>query len=219
MAVSFVSFSFSRDAQPEAQEPSSLLDDGFIYCILSPTGLQNSIRGPEGPFGRVWLSIPQLFSDVSDPQLTDFLPSQSYVIVQRPLNRPLNFWNGMFDRHQAEITVMQFSGHSLPVHQSMSVPWDFYLVPFRQPSPPTRFPLITAIGMCHFLPVHHLRMASLAGSKVKIQHLSKDCAETREVGVNKDEGIFVCVIVSEEHISDKCVFLYFETLFNGFLSI
>ena len=33
----------------------------------------------------------------------------------------------MFDRHQAEMTVMQFTGHSLPVHQSMSVPWDFTL--------------------------------------------------------------------------------------------
>ena len=30
---------------------------------------------------------------------------------------------------------MQFTGHSLPVHQSMSVPWDFYLVPyFSQPA-------------------------------------------------------------------------------------
>ena len=27
----------------------------------------------------------------------------------------------MFDRHQAEITVIQFTGHSLPVHQSMTV--------------------------------------------------------------------------------------------------
>ena len=75
----------------------------------------------------------------------------------------------MFDRHQAEITVMQFTGHSLPVHQSMSVPWDFYLVTFRQPSPPTRFLHITAIGMCHFLSVHHFKMACLAGSKVNIQ--------------------------------------------------
>ena len=31
----------------------------------------------------------------------------------------------MFDCHQVEITVMQFSGHSLPVYQSMSVSWDF----------------------------------------------------------------------------------------------
>ena len=79
----------------------------------------------------------------------------------------------MFDRHQAEITVMQFTGHSRSVHQSMSVPWDFfYPVPFRQSSQPTLFPLITAIGMCHFLPVHHLGMESLAGSKVNIQQSS-----------------------------------------------
>ena len=36
--------------------------------------------------------------------------------------------------------------------------------------PPTRFPLIAAIRMCHFLPVHHLGMAFLAGSKVKIDN-------------------------------------------------
>ena len=46
----------------------------------------------------------------------------------------------------------------------------FYLVPYCQPSPPMRFLLITAIGMCYFLPVHHFGMACLAGSKVNIQH-------------------------------------------------
>ena len=30
-------------------------------------------------------------------------------------------WNGLCDRHRAEITVMQFRGHSLPVRQSMRV--------------------------------------------------------------------------------------------------
>ena len=35
----------------------------------------------------------------------------------------------MFDRHQAETTVMQFRGHSLPAHQSMSVSWDFLPCP------------------------------------------------------------------------------------------
>ena len=50
MAVSVVSFSFSRAAQPEAQRPNSLLDDGFLYCILSPTGLVPKLhRGPRGP--------------------------------------------------------------------------------------------------------------------------------------------------------------------------
>ena len=175
MAVSIVSFSFSRAAQPEAHGSSSLLDDGFLYCILSQTGLQNSIGGPEGPFGRVWVSLPHFVSDVSDPilirgskgalrlafsttsyqqllwsptlqgpkgplrrafsphltsnfsgpQLSDFLSWPSYIIVQRPLN----LWNGMFDRHQEEITVMQYTGRSLPVHQPMSVPWDFLPCP------------------------------------------------------------------------------------------
>ena len=78
----------------------------------------------------------------------------------------------MFDHYQAEITVMQFTGHSLLVHQSMSVSWDFYLIPFFQPRPPTRFLLITVIGTCHFFPVHHFGMACLAGSKVNIQHMA-----------------------------------------------
>ena len=46
----------------------------------------------------------------------------------------------------------------------------FYLVPFLQPNPPTRFFFrLLVIGMCHFLPVHHFGMACLAGLKI---HLS-----------------------------------------------
>ena len=71
---------------------------------------------------------------VWSPKLTDLLSLPSYIIVQSPTQY---LWNGMFDQHQAEITVTQFIGHSLPVHQSMTVPWDFYLVPYCQPSLPT----------------------------------------------------------------------------------
>ena len=39
----------------------------------------------------------------------------------------------------------------------------FSLSHFVSQFPPTRFPLITAIRMCHFLPVHHLGRAFLAG--------------------------------------------------------
>ena len=104
-------------------------------------------------------------------QLSDFFSWLSYIIVQCPLNRLLNLWNGMFDRHQAEITVMQLRGHSLPVHQSMSVLWDFLPCPVSSANFRLRdcFRLL-AIGVCHFLPVHHFGMAYLAGSKVKIQH-------------------------------------------------
>ena len=100
------------------------------------------------------------------PQLPSWL---RYIIVQRLHDRPLDLWNRMFNCHQAEITVMQFTGHSLLVHQSMSVPWEFFSSShFISQFPPTRFPLITAIRMCHLLLVHHLEMAFLARSKVKI---------------------------------------------------
>ena len=56
MAVCVESFSFSGAAQPEAQGPSSLLDDGFLYCLLSPTGLQN-YWGPRGPL-RLGVAFP-----------------------------------------------------------------------------------------------------------------------------------------------------------------
>ena len=59
MAISVVSSSFSRVAQPEAWGPSSLLGAGFLYRILSPTGLVS--------------------------KLTDFLSSLSNIIVQCPL--------------------------------------------------------------------------------------------------------------------------------------
>ena len=58
MAISVVSFSFSRVAQPEARGPSFLLSAGFLYHNLSPTGLVS--------------------------KLTDFLSSPSYIIVQSP---------------------------------------------------------------------------------------------------------------------------------------
>ena len=79
----------------------------------------------------------------------------------------------MFDRHQAEITGIQFRGHSLPVHQSMSVSWAFTLSHFVSQIRLRDFFRLLAIGICHFLPVHHFGLACLAGSKVKIQHMCK----------------------------------------------
>ena len=125
------------------------------------------IRAPNGPFGLAWLSLPHLVSNSTACNSTQLArrTQLSYIIVRRPLD----LWNRMFNRYQAGITVMQFRGHSLPVHQSMSVPWEFFSSShFISQFLPTRFPLITAIRMCHLLPVHHLGMAFLAGSKVKI---------------------------------------------------
>ena len=48
MAISVVSFSFSRVDQPEARGPSSLLGAGFLYHILSPnwSGIQKLLEFP-----------------------------------------------------------------------------------------------------------------------------------------------------------------------------
>ena len=165
--------SHSPDAQPEAQRPT-LLGDGFLYCILSATSLDPYSLEPQGPFGLMWLSLPHLIYN-SVQSLTGtgtnwLLSWLSYIIVQRPLSRLLDFWNRMLDHHSVEITLMQFTGHSLPVHQSMSVPWEFFTSShFISQFPPMQFPLITAIRMCHLLLVHHLGMAFLARSKAKIQ--------------------------------------------------
>ena len=120
----------------------------LLHLITNWSGPQTPSGVPRAPSAGRWLSLPYIVSNLSELQLPDILSTPSYIIVQSPTQY---LWNGMFVRHQAEITVMQFTWQSLPVHQSMSVPWDFYLVPFFQPSPPTRFLLITAIGMCHYI--------------------------------------------------------------------
>ena len=138
---------------PEA----TLLGDGFLYGILSASSPD---LNSSGPFGLMWLSL-----HITSPTgCNSTRSSNSTELYNR--STPTRSWNRMFNRHQAEITVMQFTGHSLPVHQSMSVPWEFFSSShFISQFPPTRFPLITAIRMCHLLPVHHLGMAFLAGSK------------------------------------------------------
>ena len=113
----------------------------FLFSWCSTGGL--------GPTAGCWLSLLHLISIFSGPQTPSGYPRAprsgvafpttpllqlsgtllatalarrtqlNYIIVRRPLD----LWNRMFDRHQAEITVMQFRGHSLPVHQSMSVSW------------------------------------------------------------------------------------------------
>ena len=131
-------------------------------CLSPSPGLLN--RRPGDPL--CWMLA---FSTASCHQrvskLTDFLSSPSYIIVQSPTQSlEWNVWSSS-------------SGNSCHgVHRSLSssasvyeCTMGFYLVPYCQPSPPTRFLLITAIGMCHFLPVHHFGMACLAGSKVNIQ--------------------------------------------------
>ena len=91
----------------------------------------------------VELNCPQLssFCSIRRPYITFKLPRGDMDTPPRLRNffRYLAIgmchfcylWNSLCDRHRAEITVMQFRGHFLPVRQSMR--FFFYLVAFHQP--------------------------------------------------------------------------------------
>ena len=169
MAVNVVSFSFSWCSTGGPWVHSAGCWLSLLHLISNFSGSPNSIVVPEGPLGQVWLSLPHfVYNSVSNCTGTPTRTQLSYIIVHRPLDHLLDLWNRMFDRHQAEITVMQFRGHCLLVRQSMRVSWDFFsLSHFVSQFPPTRFPLLTAIGMCHFLPVHHLECRFWPGQRPK----------------------------------------------------
>ena len=106
-----------------------------VFLVLLMLGSTPS-GFPRPPLGRVWLSLPHLVSSCLELSCNYFLDSNSTELNNNstpPHDRPLDLWNRMFNRHQAEITVRQFRGHSLPVHQSVLAQWDLHLVPYYKP--------------------------------------------------------------------------------------
>ena len=75
----------------------------LLHLISNFSGPQ-LIRAPRAPSAGLLYHI--LSSNSSNLKLISLLSWLSYIIVQHPLNHPLNLWNGMFDSHQTEITVM-----------------------------------------------------------------------------------------------------------------
>ena len=155
----------SPDAQPEARGPTLLAFSTASYhqLVWSP----NSIGVPEGPFCWVVAFPTTTCLQLVSSQLPDILSSSSYIIVQSPTQSlEWHVWSSSSGNNCPAVPRSFSTGAS--VYECIM---GFYLVPFHQPNPPTRFLLITAIGMCHFLPVHHFGMAYLAGSKVNIQQV------------------------------------------------
>ena len=99
----------------DSRDPSAGLSLPHLISNWSPK-LHLRSRGPL----RLGVAFPttsclrRLWSPTQSgpPTQSDFLSWLSYIIVQRPLN----LWNGMFVHHQVDITVKQFTGHSLSVH-------------------------------------------------------------------------------------------------------
>ena len=159
MAISVVSFSFSWCSTGGPGAHSA----GFLYCILSPIGLVPKLhQGSRGPLLLGGGFPYQIWS-----------PTHWLHVFTKLYNSSIA--HSIFGI--ACLIVIKRKCHT--VHRSLSSGASVYectmgFLPcpiFFQPSPPTRFLLITAIGMCHFLPVHHFGMARLAGLKVNIQHI------------------------------------------------
>ena len=124
---------------------------GGPLCWLSLLHLITNWSGPQSPSGVLkapsagwWLSLPHLVSNSSDLQLTDFLSSPSYIIVQSPTQSSptqsleWHVWSSSSRNNCLAVQRSLSSGAS--VYECIM---GFYLVPFHQPNLPTRFLLIT----------------------------------------------------------------------------
>ena len=141
MAIS-VSFLLSRAAQPEAWG-LTLLGAGFLYHILSPTGLVS--------------------------KLTDFLSLPSYIIVQSPTQSlEWHVWSSSSGNNCHAVHRSLSSGASV-----YECAMGFYLVPYCQQSSPTRFFPITAIGMCHFRRLWNDMFGRVKGQYTTLLEVSK----------------------------------------------
>ena len=117
------------DAQPEVlgSNPSGLFrgpprsgvafpTTSGLYCLEVCWQLHRGFS--DVPLGRVWFSLPHLVSTVWISPGNCFGTPNSTELNNNstPTQSPTGSLNRMFNRHQAEITVMQFTGYSLQVH-------------------------------------------------------------------------------------------------------
>ena len=164
--LSTLCLSHSLDAQPEAQRLS------LLHLISNFSGPQTQSGAPS-PFGLVWLSLPHLVYNsvrfLTPTVLTSVLTElyNSSMPTQSPTRSlKLHVWSSSSGNNCHAVHRLLSSGASV-YECTMGI--FFTSSHFVSQFLPTRFPLINAIRMCYFLPVHHLGMAFLAGSKVKIQ--------------------------------------------------
>ena len=109
--------------------PPLLWPSVFLSCF---PGLLN--RRPGGP-AFCWVlafSTTSCLQTLQSPNWLNFLYTELYNS-----STPTPLECHVFDHHRAEIIVMQFTGHPLPVHQFVTVLWDFNPVRYCQPSLPT----------------------------------------------------------------------------------
>ena len=165
----------------------------FQHHLFNWSGLQTQSGVPRAPSAGWWLSLPYLVSNSSDLQLHResrrplLLGSGFPYHILSPTLWSLTHWLPVFtELYNSSITHSislewhvwsSSSGHNChAVHRSLSsgasvneCTMGFLPSPIFSAKSAYAIYLITAIGMCHLLPVHHFGVACLAGSKVNIQ--------------------------------------------------
>ena len=137
MAVSIVPFSFSMTAQPERGSP---LFSPQLNCPLFNSSALYYLQTPTRWYGHA-STLPQ------------FLPMSGDRDVSLLLSLEWPVWSSSSGNNCK--AVQRSLSSSASVYESI-MGFFFTSSHFISQFPPTRFPLITAIRMCHFLPVRHL---------------------------------------------------------------
>ena len=149
---------------------STLLDADFPYYNSSPS-VSNSTQLSIGSsnstvlfcsFRRPYITfkLPHGYM-VTPPQL---LPISGDRDVSLPLSLEWPVWSSSSGNNCHAVQRSLSSGAS--VYESI-MGFFFTSSHFISQFPPTRFTLITAIRMCHLLPVHHLEWHFWPGQKLK----------------------------------------------------
>ena len=158
MAVSVVSFSFSRAAQPEPWSPFCWVLAFLTTPRLPPSPTILACPQLSNSSALYYLQSPtRWYRHTSTP--LQFLPKSGDRDVSLPLSLEWPVWSSSSGNNCHAV-----QGSLSSVYESIM---GFFSSHFTSQFPPTRFPLITAIRMCQFLPVHHLEWHFWPGQKVK----------------------------------------------------
>ena len=155
MAVSVVSFSFSRAAQP-------LCWLSLLHLISNFSGPQ-LFRTPRAP--SAWCGFPYHISSLT-PTVWLLVLTELYNSSTPTQSLEWHVWSSSSGNNCHAVHRSLSSGASLCSGTVGPSPYPILSALIR---PRDLFRLL-AIGMCHFLPAHHFGMVCLPGPKAKIQH-------------------------------------------------
>ena len=173
MAVNVVSFSFSRCSTGGPGVHSAGCWHSLLHLISNFPGPQNPSGFPRAP--SAGCGFLYHISSITPPPTGTGTGTLTSVLTElynsptstRSSTRSLEWhdWSLSSGNNCHAVHRSLFSGAS--VYECIM---GFTLSHFISQIHPRDLFRLLAIGMCHFLPVHHFIMACLLGPKVKIQH-------------------------------------------------